>query len=116
MFQKIIKRLTIGITLALLLSAPIALAAGSPSQIAACKGAGGSWSGSTCKAPGPSVTTIVTRSIQLFSVIIGLVAVVMVIVAGLKYTTSNGDPNQIAGAKNTLLYAIVGIVVAALAQ
>lgn len=47
--------------------------------------------------------------------IIGAVAVIMLIIGGIRYTTSNGDSNQVTAAKNTILYAIVGIIVAILA-
>jgi ABC-type Fe3+ transport system permease subunit len=47
--------------------------------------------------------------------IIGAVAVIMIVVGGLKYTTSNGDSSAVTSAKNTILYAVVGLVVAILA-
>jgi ABC-type Fe3+ transport system permease subunit len=47
--------------------------------------------------------------------IIGAVAVIMIIVGGIRYTLSNGDSAQITSAKNTILYAVIGIVVALLA-
>lgn len=43
--------------------------------------------------------------------VLGIIAVVMLIIAGIMYATSNGDPSQVARAKNTILYTIVGIVV-----
>jgi len=39
----------------------------------------------------------------------------MIVVGGIKYTVSNGNPEQIKNAKNTIMYAIVGIVLAILA-
>lgn len=47
--------------------------------------------------------------------LIGAVAVIMLIIGGIRYTTSNGDQGAVTSAKNTILYAIVGIVVAILA-
>lgn len=47
--------------------------------------------------------------------IIGAIAVIMLIIGGIRYTTSNGDSNQVTAAKNTILYAIIGIIVAILA-
>lgn len=41
----------------------------------------------------------------------GIVAVLVIIIGGIRYTTSNGDPAQVKAAKNTILYAIVGLVV-----
>ena len=40
----------------------------------------------------------------------------MVIVSGLKYITASGDSSSISSAKNTLIYALVGLAIAALAQ
>ena len=47
--------------------------------------------------------------------IIGAIAVIMLVIGGIRYTTSNGDSNQVTAAKNTILYAIIGIIVAILA-
>jgi hypothetical protein len=52
-------------------------------------------------------------SIMLF--IVGAVAVIMLIIGGIRYVVSGGDQNQVTAAKNTILYAIIGIVVAVLA-
>jgi hypothetical protein len=40
----------------------------------------------------------------------------MIIIGGLKYITSGGDSSNVTGAKNTILYAVVGLVVVAMAQ
>lgn len=47
--------------------------------------------------------------------IIGAIAVIMLVIGGIRYTTSNGDSNSVSAAKNTILYAIIGIIVAILA-
>ncbi len=47
--------------------------------------------------------------------IIGAVSVIMLIIGGLRYVVSGGDSTAVQGAKNTILYAIVGIIVAILA-
>lgn len=47
--------------------------------------------------------------------LVGAVAVIMLIIGGLRYVTSNGDQNAVTGAKNTIMYAIIGIIVAFLA-
>lgn len=47
--------------------------------------------------------------------IIGIISVVMIIFGGIKYATSAGDSNKVTSAKNTLVYSIVGLVVAVLA-
>ena len=47
--------------------------------------------------------------------LIGAISVIMLIVGGLRYVVSGGDSTAVQNAKNTILYAIVGIVVAILA-
>ncbi len=47
--------------------------------------------------------------------IIGAISVIMLIIGGIRYTVSGGDSGAVTSAKNTILYAIVGIVVALLA-
>ena len=47
--------------------------------------------------------------------IIGAVSVVMLIIGGIRYTISQGDSSAVTGAKNTILYAVIGLVVAILA-
>lgn len=47
--------------------------------------------------------------------LLGAIAVVVIVIGGIKYTTSDGDSSKIQSAKNTILYAIVGIIVALLA-
>lgn len=42
----------------------------------------------------------------------GAIAVIMVVVGGIRYITSDGDPGAAAKAKNTIIYALVGLVVA----
>ena len=52
-------------------------------------------------------------SVLLF--IVGAVAVIMIVIGGLRYVISGGDASQVQAAKNTILYALVGIIVAILA-
>lgn len=47
--------------------------------------------------------------------LIGAISVIMLIVGGIRYVVSGGDSTAVQNAKNTILYAIVGIVVAILA-
>lgn len=47
--------------------------------------------------------------------IIGAISVIMLIIGGIRYTVSNGDSAAVTSAKNTILYAVIGIVVAILA-
>ena len=47
--------------------------------------------------------------------IIGAVSVIMLIYGGIRYTTSGGNANSVTAAKNTIMYSIIGLVVAILA-
>ncbi len=47
--------------------------------------------------------------------IIGAISVIMLIIGGIRYTISNGDSSAVTSAKNTILYAVIGIIVAVLA-
>ncbi len=52
---------------------------------------------------------------NILLLLIGAVAVIMLIIGGFRYVVSGGDSNAVEGAKNTILYAVIGIVVAFLA-
>jgi uncharacterized membrane protein YuzA (DUF378 family) len=54
--------------------------------------------------------------VRILSLIVGVAAVIVIIYAGFKYITSAGEQGRVANAKSTLLYALVGLAVAALAQ
>jgi hypothetical protein len=55
----------------------------------------------------------IVTNVLLF--IIGAIAVIMLIIGGIRYVVSGGDSSAVTSAKNTILYAVVGIVVALLA-
>lgn len=58
---------------------------------------------------------IFTTIVNILLYIIGAIAVIMLIFGGIRYVVSGGDSAAVTGAKNTILYAVVGIVVAILA-
>ena len=47
--------------------------------------------------------------------IVGIVAVIMLIIGGIRYVISGGDAKKVTDAKNTVLYAIIGLVIAVFA-
>jgi cytochrome bd-type quinol oxidase subunit 2 len=63
-----------------------------------------------------AVATDARAIVNLFSVVVGVVSVIMIIYGGFRYITSGGDSGRVGNAKNTLIYAIVGLVIVALAQ
>lgn len=73
-------------------------------------------SGCTSTDATTKVADIARLVINILSIIVGVVAVVMIIIGGFKYITSGGDSGKVGGAKNTLIYAIIGLILVALAQ
>lgn len=70
----------------------------------------------TGSSPESKINQLVATVVNLFSVLVGVVAVIMIIVGGFRYITSGGDSGNVSSAKNTILYAIVGLVIVALSQ
>lgn len=65
--------------------------------------------------PKTDLTSTVKKIVDFIIGLIGIVAVFMVIFGGFQYTTSQGDAGKVKKAKDTILYGIVGLVVALLA-
>ena len=81
-----------------------------------CGGANLQITDGTCTDTSGAISRIIKFVLDLFSIIVGIAAVIMIVVGGLKYTISGGDSTRVSGAKDTILFAIVGLVVVALAQ
>ena len=66
------------------------------------------------KASGNTTTSdsLVKLVMNTMFYIVGIVSIVMIIYGGMKYTTSSGDPKKVASAKATILYAVIGLIVA----
>lgn len=88
--------------------------ADSKSQV--CQGANAASGGSGCADSTGDINKIITTFLNLFSVVIGIVAVVMIMVGGYKYITANGDSSNVTSAKHTIIYALIGLVIVAMAQ
>ncbi len=102
-------------------AAPTAPPAISAEKKAVCDGidiASGSTSGSACDpaVTGTSVQELIASVINILSWVVGIAAVIMIMIGGFKYIISQGDSNNISSAKNTILYAVIGLVVALFAQ
>ena len=61
------------------------------------------------------VDDIVLAVVNWLLFAVGVISVIMLIVGGIKYATSAGDSNKVTSAKNTIMYAIIGLAVAVLA-
>lgn len=74
-----------------------------------------SWDG--CVDPVTGVATLACIPIVIKNVIIaalffaGVISIVLIIYAGIKFISSRGDPTQVDAAKKTLTYAIIGLII-----
>lgn len=59
---------------------------------------------------------VLTKAVGIISIVIGVAAVIMVIIGGFKYIIASGDANNLKSAKNTVLYALIGMFIAGLSQ
>jgi cytochrome bd-type quinol oxidase subunit 2 len=116
MIKKITKQVAITIALIAALLVPLAYATPVGADVNdVCQGL--ALTGESCaETDGPSVESTIALVINVLSVIVGVAAVIMIIIGGLKYITSTGDSSNVQSAKNTILYAIIGLVIVALAQ
>ena len=64
----------------------------------------------------PTDANVVIKNVtNIMFFIIGAVSVIMLIYGGIRYTTSGGNANSVTAAKNTIMYSIVGLIIAILA-
>ena len=99
----IIPTLIIGLTALFVVPEVSALTLQEGAEAARCDGCPGNLFGNT------GVFKQVTNTILY---IVGIVAVIMLIIGGIKYVVSGGDSKKVTDAKNTILYAIIGLVIA----
>ena len=107
---------TIGISLLRALGVPAIALAVVAIAVAPEVGAQGLSEGISGANPDIGVTddadSIVQTVINILLYIIGAVSVIMLIYGGIRYTTSGGNQTSVTAAKNTILYAIIGLIVA----
>ena len=95
-----------------LVAAPSAHAVVDP-KAEVCKGISGA--GGDCTATKDTLPDLIKNVINILLYIIGAVAVIMIIIGGIRYVTSNGDQAHVKAAKDTIMYAVIGLIVAILA-
>ena len=88
---------------------------------AACNGANLNDSSAGCAGSDSTgaqdkVSSVVKTAINILSFVVGVVSVIMIIIGGIRFATSQGDGSSTAAARNTIVYAIVGLVVVGIAQ
>jgi hypothetical protein len=59
---------------------------------------------------------IITEVVNIISLLVGIAAVIMIIMAGLKLITSGSNPQEVAKGREMIVYAAIGLIVAASAQ
>lgn len=67
-------------------------------------------------AQGNGIKTVAGKIVNIISIIVGVISIIFIIYGGFRYITSGGDSGKVGNAKNTLIYAVIGLVVVALAQ
>jgi lysylphosphatidylglycerol synthetase-like protein (DUF2156 family) len=110
--------ISLGVFLAPVSTSAAVYAQATDPKTAVCEGVGltgGTGCGDAVQA-NTSVSNIVRNVINILSIAVGIIAVIMIMIGGLRYVTSGGDSNSVNGAKNTILYAVIGLVIALLAQ
>lgn len=100
------------------LGASVVVPVGSTAS-AACSGAidcatQGSHAAQTGDTPS-NLSAMIKRVVNILLFVLGAVAVIVIIIGGIRYVVSGGDTGAMTGAKNTILYAVIGLVVAILA-
>ena len=56
-----------------------------------------------------------TNLVNILLFLAGAVAVIVIIIGGIRYVMSSGDAGQVQSAKNTILYAVIGLIVVIMA-
>lgn len=111
-----LKLLTAGAMLFVALLFPVSLAGAAPADVfennPGCTSASGT---NICGGTGDGLFAVIKTVIQVLLIAAGVIAVIVIIVGGLRYMTSNGEQAQVKGAKDTILYAVIGLVVTVLA-
>jgi cytochrome bd-type quinol oxidase subunit 2 len=130
MFTKLRKSLITLIASVVVMATPfasfaVASAADGTTDIQACvsqgvglstAGNGSSCTPSDTQGGSNKVQSIVTTAVNIFSIVVGIIAVIMIIVAGAKFIVSRGESGNVTGARNTITTAVIGLIIVALAQ
>lgn len=59
---------------------------------------------------------IITRITKVLGFVVGVAAVIMIIINGFKFVLSNGNPENVTKAKNGIIFAVIGLLVALFAE
>lgn len=59
---------------------------------------------------------LIPKITRLVAIVAGAAAIIVILLSSLRYITASGDPKNIESAKNTLIGAVIGLIVIVLAQ
>ena len=121
MFKKVMAGFVVVASMALVM-AGLGVLSSLPAQ-AACdpkKGMEGALQDDCSRGPGQAKELdgnqgVITTIINTMLFIVGLLAVIMIIYAGIRFVTAHGDEKQVESARQTIIYSVVGLIVAILA-
>lgn len=121
--KSILKKISQGLLVVPALVLGLSFAMPASAQTANCDPTtGGALGGADCAAENSNTPESLFATGGIFQTIVnvllflvGAIAVIMLIFGGIRYVTSGGDQNSVTAAKNTIMYAIIGIIVAVLA-
>lgn len=104
------------IVAAFMVAGGLALTAGEPaSAINVFEQCGANADSAVCQAQTEDdATSMIEIVVNTMIFLLGAIAVIMIVIGGIRYATSGGDASGIKGAKDTILYAIIGLIVAIL--
>lgn len=120
------KKLTKNVLASLIVGSALALVAVftplTPSASAACDPSGGVAGGVDCGNTGNTPdslfegdSSVFTTVVDVLLFVVGAISVIMLIIGGIRYVVSAGNSTAVTGAKSTIMYALIGLVVAFLA-
>jgi hypothetical protein len=88
----------------------------SAAKCSACSGLSELGSSQRCSSNGSTVKAVIAETVSVLSYIVGIAAIIMIIISAIRFVISGGNSNSVEQAKKMLVYAIIGLVLAALAQ
>lgn len=71
--------------------------------------------GGNCDGGEDELNNVIQSVIEILLFVVGVAAVISLIIGGIKYIVSGGDQQAVASAKNTIIYSIVGVILAVVA-
>jgi glucan phosphoethanolaminetransferase (alkaline phosphatase superfamily) len=67
-----------------------------------------------CQSRDDDAADMIKTAINAALMVLGMIAVLMIVIGGIRYTTSNGESAKVKSAKDTVMYSVIGLVVAIL--